>query len=129
MQNAVGKLGYALETTPGRVFTNKQGDTVPLFRMYSGRASDHFYTYVAVFFTLIRVPYSCSSDIARAGRRSLSAITRCLTSRTWTRAWRGTSIQPVFAGAFRCIERTAGGRLITSIRVRVAPPFSCVSSC
>ena len=46
MENAVSKLGYAYEGEPGYVFGSYSSytDTIPLYRMYSGSAVDHFYT-------------------------------------------------------------------------------------
>ena len=46
MVNAVKKLGYAYEGEPGYVFGSHASSTptIPLYRMYSGGAVDHFYT-------------------------------------------------------------------------------------
>jgi len=44
MVNATENLSYTAERTPGYIFSNKQPSTVPLYRLYSGSGTDHFYT-------------------------------------------------------------------------------------
>ncbi|KAJ6586568.1 hypothetical protein B0H10DRAFT_1961770 [Mycena sp. CBHHK59/15] len=44
MAAAVTTLGYNLEGPAARVFLTQELSTVPLFRMYSAGATDHFYT-------------------------------------------------------------------------------------
>lgn len=44
MQNAIANLGYTDEGITGYIFSNQQLATVPLYRLYSGTGTDHFYT-------------------------------------------------------------------------------------
>jgi len=44
MNNAVGNLGYSAEGISGYIYPNQICNSIPLYRAYSGGATDHFYT-------------------------------------------------------------------------------------
>jgi len=44
MNNAVHNFGYSFEGIVGHIFPDQHPGTIPLYRMYSPGAADHFYT-------------------------------------------------------------------------------------